>query len=819
MDNNSTSQSPIPVQLRSLSLFFLPKDLIASLELPNSLITASATPTELTQVQEILPPITAHGSNLDTIATSSSSTSTITPSCRVCGIVRLDSVEQQREHVKSEWHRYNLKQQILYKGSQPIQEQHFKRLASQLSLNQQKEGTEKGHKPQKHTKRSSRRNSDNSVSGVEISGKDDLMQCLLRDLEITLQENERLRLKDPMRVAQEQALELQRQKVRMSPLIWFTTSLYGTTVRLGVYKNSLVNKGQCEDLKAYLDSVQIAVAPIPPKNIKLKRAARAKLLEQQQQQQQLEPGKPHMDVPEASEQQKPMDKAPEQPLSLPLDLSIRPRHWTMLLLGGGHFAGMVIDLTGQVKRYSRVREMKIEAHKTFHRYTVRRKNGGAQSSFGAANSAGAMVRMYNETALKLEVRGLLEKWSEWIQKSEMVFIHAPGNNRRTVIYDGSIIAAAEKEGRLRSIPFVTRRPTLTELKRCYSELTVVKVSTLPQEELEALEQAEAEALQKVTEEQSQGKEIDDEEEDEGEDGDEEEEEEEEDTHVVEPPKNALSLTETLKLVELVRKGRADAVSTHLLRYGANPSHLLPDFPPKKEYDFHRTPTLLHLAAHHGRAEVVKVLLEKHLADPTVTSHALQSQGKDIAASLLTAYEVAKDKETRNAFRRAMARMPDQWEWHLLAHVPAPLTSEMERRAKEKSRKQLAGEKERKKTRKQSESLGSPMSFDIMLDTDVTFAIKSRSGSPVQSASESGSDARSERECRANAAEARIRAQRQLRQQQEQQQHQQQRPPSKLCCACGDALDRENGLPFEKFGRQFCSMRCVVNDIKGHQLEQ
>ncbi|KAG0013871.1 hypothetical protein BGZ82_001990 [Podila clonocystis] len=750
MDNNSTAQPSIPVQLHSLSLFFLPKDLIASLELPNFLITPPTTPSGHSLTQDALPLISTHGSNLGTVTTSSSST-TITPSCRVCGIVRLDSVEQQREHVKSEWHRYNLKQQILDKTAQPIKEQHFKRLAAQLSLNQHKDNTEQGHKPQKNPKKSSRRNSSNSDSGDATNGKEDLMQCLLRDLEITAQENERARLNDPMRIAQEQALELQCQKARMSPWIWLTTSLYGTTVRLGVYKNSLVNKGQCEDLKSYLDSAQIVVAPIPPKKIKLKRAARAKLLEQQQ----LESGKAQVDVQtEASEQQKTMDMAPEVTLSLPLDPSPCPRYWTMFLLGGGHFAGMVIDLTGQVRRYSRVREMKIEVHKTFHRYTVRKKNGGAQSSFGAANSAGAMVRMYNEAALKLEVRELLEKWSEWIQKSEIVFMHAPGNNRRTVIYDGSIIAAADKEGRLRSIPFVTRRPTLSEVTRCYSELTTVKVSTLPQEELEVLEQAEAEALQKATEEQKQEEEIYDEEE-----GEDEGAEEEESTDVIEPPKDTPSLTETLKLVELVRKGRADAVSIHLLRYGTNPSQLLPAFPPKKEYDFHRTPTLLHLAAHYGHAEVVNVLLEKHLVDPTVTSYALQSQGEDITvASSPTAYEVAKDKETRNTFRRAMARMPKQWEWNLQAGVPAPLTPEMEHRAKVKSHKQLVGEKERKKTYMQGGSPGSPMSFDTLLDKDVALAIKSRSGSPVLSSSESGLDARSEQDRRANAAEARMLAQ-------------------------------------------------------------
>lgn len=435
---------------------------------------------------------------------------------------------------------------------------------------------------------------------------------------------------------------------------------------------------------------------------------------------------------------------------------------------------------------------------------MRKRNGGAQSSFGAANSAGAMVRMYNEAALKLEVRELLEKWSDWIQKSEMVYMHAPGNNRRTVIYEGSIIAAAEKEGRLRSIPFVTRRPTLTEVKRCYTELTAVKVSTMSQNELEASEKAEAEALQMAEEDQKQEEEIDDEDED-------EDDEEEEGDADVEPPKDASSLAETLKLVELVRKGRADAVSTHLLRYDSNPSKLLPAFPPKKEYDFHRTPTLLHLAAHYGHAEVVKVLLEKHLVDPTVTSFS-HSQEEDTTAlaSSLTAYEVAKDKDTRNTFRRAMARMPDQWEWHLLGRVPAPLTPAMERRAEDKLRKQLVGEKERKKKKKQRASSESPVSIDSQIDKDVAFTIKSLSGSPMSSTSKLGPDARSERERRANAADARMLAQRQLRQQQQQSQS-----PAKLCSACGDALDRENGLPFEKFDKQFCSMRCILNDTKNH----
>src|SRR6202000_293494 len=51
--------------------------------------------------------------------------------------------------------------------------------------------------------------------------------------------------------------------------------------------------------------------------------------------------------------------------------SIQPpkqaRYWTLILIGGGHFAGIVMDLAGQVSSHGR--DMKVVAHKTFHRYT------------------------------------------------------------------------------------------------------------------------------------------------------------------------------------------------------------------------------------------------------------------------------------------------------------------------------------------------------------------------------------------------------------------------------------------------------------------
>ncbi|OAQ24774.1 hypothetical protein K457DRAFT_23807 [Linnemannia elongata AG-77] len=690
--SDSPSLSPAVLgSLRSLSVFFLPKDLIDTLTYSTpDLVAQSSAPLLTSSSSSSHEPSTTSDEHSDKIL---SLPLKVTPSCRTCAVPMFASVDTQREHVKSDWHLYNLKQQLLDQQAAPVSFHQFQDMILTATATTTTPSTTASRK----TIQQKSSPSTTSTSMVLCKSSEVAIQTIMSQLDINVKENKQARESDPVLLRQRMIQEQQLQEIRRSPMLWFSSTLYGTSVQFGIYKNALTNKGNCDHLVEHIKSIQIPVPPPPPKRVKAKRAARAKakaLLESQQKQQSGQSEETEQDL--ISALQKDLENAAGVATATPTvdntavmeatfthqlapATDAPPRYWTLILLGGGHFAGMVVDVRGQAKKAhsqgSHARELKIVAHKTFHRYTVRRKNGGAQSSFGAANSAGAMVRMYNERALKLEVRELLDAWSDWILQSECVFMHAPGNNKRTVFYEDSIMNRADREGHLRSFPFMTRRPTLTELKRAYQELTTVKIIQPPEEGQlnDSADQAVVVAPRTVSHtpvgvastaagaETVKTKTIS--------------------TYSVSVP--------LLKLVELVKKGRVEAIDNHFARTGLDPSQMLPKSP-RQEYDQRRTPTLLHLASFYGQSQVVQQLLEKHGADPTATiSSLIKRMDKTLAPvsdELLdlaittkpwTAYDVAKDKETRNAFRRAMARMPDAWDWTGLARVPSALTPEME----------------------------------------------------------------------------------------------------------------------------------------------
>ncbi|KAM6332529.1 tRNA endonuclease ANKZF1 [Podargus strigoides] len=101
----------------------------------------------------------------------------------------------------------------------------------------------------------------------------------------------------------------------------------------------------------------------------------------------------------------------------------------------------------------------------------------------------------------------------------------------------------------------------------------------------------------------------------------------------------------------------------------------------------RSCTLLHVAARAGKAEAVCLLLEAG-ADP---AH------RDIQDR--TPYCVSADKLTRNAFRKFMVDHPDKYDYSR-AKVPGPLTQEMEAKKLEKKRAQKAQRKQREQAQRE-----------------------------------------------------------------------------------------------------------------------
>ncbi|KAL9026462.1 MAG: hypothetical protein Q9196_004871, partial [Gyalolechia fulgens] len=178
---------------------------------------------------------------------------------------------------------------------------------------------------------------------------------------------------------------------------------------------------------------------------------------------------------------------------VPLPLAMTSPQIFLCMVGGGHFAGMIVSLAPKLGKNStgaEERQAMVIAHKTFHRYTTRRKQGGAQSSNdsakGAAHSAGASIRRYNEAALESEIRALLTEWKALIDKSQLIFVRATGSsNRRTLFgpYEGQVLH--HHDPRNRGFPFSTRRATQAELMRSFVELTRTKISELDEAALAA----------------------------------------------------------------------------------------------------------------------------------------------------------------------------------------------------------------------------------------------------------------------------------------------------------------------------------------------
>ncbi|KAG6334192.1 hypothetical protein ID866_4892 [Astraeus odoratus] len=388
------------------------------------------------------------------------------------------------------------------------------------------------------------------------------------------------------------------------------------------------------------------------------------------------------------------------------------RKWAMFMVAGGHFAGAIVRVSqpaeereapAPVNPKKKPQKPKPETfvlrHKTFHRYTTRRKQGGSQSindnAKGAAISAGAMLRRYGEQALRDDIRNLLQEWAEDIGECERIWIRASVSNRRIFLdYEGCVINKGD--GRLRTFPFPTRRPTQSELSRCLLELTQVKISHFTEEDLRAQDEEFLASLPKSKPQPAPTPA----------------------SNIEKPKPQRLTKEEELhrekwsRLLDMITKGRIEPLKAFWEREAESMGGVNVAIP---EWTGERRASLLQVAAQSGHEEIVRWLLQDLRADPTITVSANwtkaddagnESDASDVlvppSGSRRTAYDLARSRVVRDVFRRCAADHPDWWDWFGAARIPSALSKEKEEERDDKRKQRRKGLKEKMREREANE---------------------------------------------------------------------------------------------------------------------
>lgn len=507
-----------------------------------------------------------------------------------------DNVLDQRGHQKSDQHHYNLKQKL--RGKPPVTEAEFEKLVGDLD--------------------ESLSGSDSSESEDDDDKKETTLTALLKKQATLAGRKEN---GDGGGADEDEPTTRRPRGSGKPPLLWFSSPVLPANTYFGIYRAIF----QPDEASKETELVEV---------IKKK---------------QLEP------IPAP----KPIADGGIPPAAY------KGPHIFLCMIGGGHFAAMIVSLAPRQTKHGATsgplnREATVLAHKTFHRYTTRRKQGGSQSANdnakGNAHSAGSSIRRYNEQALVDEVRQLLQDWKGLLDTSELLFIRATGStNRRTLFgpYEDQVLRA--NDPRIRGFPFSTKRATQNELMRSFIELTRLKVREVdPAQETAKTETAPKPAAPKPA--KPAAPKLSEEEE--------------------------TALLHTSQLQAFVRRSKLPA----LLSYLKN-NDVLADFffqPADSQQNYH-APTCLHLSASQNSAPLVLGLLTKAAADPTIKNR----EGK-------TAFELAGDRSTRDAFRVARDELgEDKWDWESAKVAPAMKRAEAEKRDERERKEEDKKEAERR----------------------------------------------------------------------------------------------------------------------------
>lgn len=590
-------------------------------------------------------------------------------SCLLCG-ASFNNVQEQRQHSKSDWHRYNLKQKL--RGQDSVGEDEFEKLVDELDESISGSG------------------SDTSDSEADDNvGKETTLTALLK---------KQARISNGASGEEERFMPKRKMKGSgKPPLIWFFSPLL-PNISLGIYRALFTNTEQ-----------------------------EAPSLVEVLQKKQLRPGT----------QKVPADGSN----GIPLPTAMTSPSIFMCMIGGGHFAGMVVSLAPKVAKHSKGTEQRqaiVMAHKTFHRYTTRRKQGGGQAANdaakGAAHSAGSSLRRYNEVALEQEVRALLVDWKNMIDACQLIFVRATGSSNRRIFfssYEGHVLR--QDDPRNRTFPFSTRRATQAELMRSFVELTRVKISRVDEEALAAAAAAAAATAQVEADRERAAAHP------------------KANSTAPKPSKEEENaVLHTNQIHALIRRSKAPALLQYLTTNAISADFL---FHPPTAQTNHHAPSPLHLASAINSPPVVLTLLTKAGANPALTN----ADGK-------VPFELAGERATRDAFRVARFELGEsRWNW-ASAKVPTALSKAEadERESRERAETEKAEKDRRMAEEQRLKSKGPVVQEDAQGRRSLGLKELSAPKTAEEKREEEGRGmtpemrTRLERERRARAAEARMR---------------------------------------------------------------
>jgi len=368
----------------------------------------------------------------------------------------------------------------------------------------------------------------------------------------------------------------------------------------------------------------------------------------------------------------------------------------VVLIQSGRFASAVFNLQSSNKHTKDTPQM--IAHKTSTRYTVRKGQGGSQSSHdqnkSKAKSVGAQLRREGEKQLRHDVHTTFAEWKKlhYIQRSVMVLVSCPKSMKRDYLYinDNSSNGLLDKnDERWRNIPLDVGKPTLEATSAVMNCILSCNLRNMTDEEyrgvLNPSDDNEKDNGEKVTSDDSVKKEVMIEEETLAE------------PEVEIPPLTPLhqavvdgDLTRLVELLNLLDESEQQAATGD-----DNTTEHQP------EYDVNTTggpdnQTALHLAAsstQQNAASLLNALLVQGHANPC----AIDSRGRP-------PYFVTASDKLREAFRLARGTLGEDYcSWDDDAKVGPPLSEDdvqlKKQKAAEKKRKQRARQKERKAAEK------------------------------------------------------------------------------------------------------------------------